>query len=56
MQPAWARVFEPPSITGGESQGILRILMALYRETGIIKYFEPIPGALQYLKSSFIIA
>lgn len=54
MQPAWARVFEPPSITGGESQGIMRILMTLYRETGDRKYLAPIPKALQYLKSSFI--
>lgn len=54
MQPAWARVFEPPSVTGGESQGIMRILMMLYRETGEKKYLEPIPRALDYLKRSFI--
>jgi len=54
MQPTWARVFEPPSITGGESQGIMRILMTLYRETGDKKYLEPLPKALQYLKSSFV--
>jgi hypothetical protein len=54
MQPAWARVFEPPSVTGGESQGIMRILMTLYRETGDKKYLDPIPKALQYLKSSFV--
>lgn len=54
MHPAWARVFEPPSVTGGESQGIMRILMTLYRETGDKKYLEPIPRALDYLKRSFI--
>lgn len=54
MHPAWARVFEPPSVTGGESQGIMRILMVLYRETGDKKYLEPIPKALDYLKRSFI--
>src|SRR5262249_34079887 len=54
MHPAWARVFEPPSVTGGESQGIMRILMALYRETGDGKYLEPIPRALDYLKRSFV--
>lgn len=54
MQPAWARVFEPPSITGGESQGILRTLMVLYRETGDRKYLEPIPRALNYLKKSIL--
>lgn len=54
MHPAWARVFEPPSVTGGESQGIMRILMTLYRETGDKKYLEPIPRALAYLKKSFV--
>ena len=52
MHPAWARVFEPPCVTGGESQGVMRILMTLYRETGDKKYLEPIPRALEYLKRS----
>lgn len=52
MQPAWARRFEPPAISGGESQGILRILMQIYRETGDRKYLEPIPRALQWLERS----
>jgi hypothetical protein len=54
MHPAWARVFEPPSVTGGESQGIMRTLMTLYRETGDKKYLEPIPRALAYLKKSIL--
>jgi hypothetical protein len=54
MHPAWARVFEPPSVTGGESQGVMRILLTLYRETGERKYLEPIPRALEYLKRSFV--
>ncbi len=54
MHPAWARVFEPPSVTGGESQSVMRILMTLYRETGDRKYLEPIPRALAYLKRSVI--
>ena len=52
MHPAWARVFEPPSITGGESQGILKTLMVLYQETGSRKYLDPIPRALEYLRKS----
>lgn len=52
MHPAWARKFEPPSITGGESQGILRILLRLYAETADKKYLEPIPPALEYLRGS----
>src|SRR5205823_5910264 len=52
MHPAWARKFEPPSITGGELQGVIRILMDIYRQTGDKKYLEPIPRALDYLEKS----
>ena len=52
MHPAWARVFEPPSITGGESQSAMRILMTLYRETGEKRFLEPIPRAVSYLRAS----
>jgi hypothetical protein len=52
MQPAWARRFEPAAVTGGESQGILRILMSIYRETGDKKYLAPIPAAIKYLRAS----
>lgn len=52
MHPAWARVFEPPSVTGGESQSAMRVLLTIYRETGDRKYLEPIPKALAYLKAS----
>ncbi len=52
MHPAWARKFEPPSVTGGESQGAIRILMDVYRQTGDKKYLEPIPRALDYLEKS----
>lgn len=54
MHPAWARVFEPPSVTGGETHGIMRGLMALYRETGDRKYLDPIGKALEYLKKSVV--
>jgi hypothetical protein len=54
MHPAWARVFEPPSVTGGESQGIIRTLMVLYRETGDRKYLAPARRALDYLKRSVL--
>ena len=52
MHPSWARKFEPPSVTGGESQGALRMLLKLYRETGQRKYLEPVPRALAYLRRS----
>ena len=52
MQPSWARKFEPPAITGGESQGVLRTLLALYRQTGDRKYLEPAPRALAWFRRS----
>jgi hypothetical protein len=52
MHPCWARKFEPPAVSGGESQGVIRALMRLYVETGEKKFLEPIPRALAYLKRS----
>jgi hypothetical protein len=52
MEPAWARKFEPPAITGGESQSVLITLLLLARETGQPKYLEPVPRALAYLNAS----
>ncbi len=52
MQPAWARRFEPPAVTGGESQGVLRTLLDLFRQTGDEKYLAPVPRALDYLAAS----
>ncbi|MAV34147.1 MAG: hypothetical protein CMJ59_01695 [Planctomycetaceae bacterium] len=52
MHPAWARKFEPPAVTGGESQGVMRTLLLLFRHTGKRKYLHPIPEALAYLKRS----
>ncbi|MBI2685759.1 MAG: hypothetical protein HYX27_05550 [Acidobacteria bacterium] len=54
MHPAWARLFEPPSVTGGESQGIMQILMVLYRETGERKYLDAVGPALAYLEKSVL--
>ena len=52
MHPAWGRIFEPPSVTGSESQSVLQMLLVLYRETGRKKYLEPIPRAVEYLRKS----
>jgi len=52
MHPVWARKFEPPAVTGGESQGAMRALLAVYRQTGDRKYLEPIPRAIEYLRRS----
>jgi len=52
MHPGWARKFEPPSVTGGESQGVMRTLLQLYRQTGNKKYLNPIPPAVAYFRRS----
>ncbi len=54
MHPAWARKFEPPAITGSESQDVMRALMEIYCITGDKKYLEPIPRALKYFKGSLL--
>ena len=52
MEPAWARKFEPPAVTGGESKGAIQVLIRLYLATGQEKYIESIPSALDYLERS----
>jgi PelA/Pel-15E family pectate lyase len=52
MHPCWARKFEPPAITAGESQGAIRTLMLIYRESGDANYLAPIPRALDWLRRS----
>ncbi len=51
MNPVWDRKFEPPAITGGESQDAMRTLIRLYRETKDKQFLEPIPKALAYLRT-----
>jgi hypothetical protein len=52
MHPVWDRKFEPPAITGLESQDALETLLLLHRKTGDPKYLAPIPRALDYLRKS----
>jgi hypothetical protein len=52
MHPAWARRFEPPAVTGGESQGVMRTLIDVYGETGDGKYLDAVDRALAYLRRS----
>ena len=54
MYPAWARKFEPPAVTGGESQGVMQSLLLLYRRTGDHKYLAPLPRALKYYQKCFL--
>ncbi|MFO0798034.1 MAG: pectate lyase [Gemmataceae bacterium] len=52
MRPVWARKFEPPAVSGWESQDALETLIHIARLTGDAKYLEPVPRALAYLKKS----
>ncbi len=52
MHPVWARRFEPPAISGSESQSAIRLLMQLYIVTGEDKYLAPVSKAVSYLQRS----
>ncbi len=59
MHPAWARKFEPPAVSGGESQGVMSTLILLYRRTAgssqdAEKFLEPLPRALAYFRRSLL--
>ncbi len=50
LQPAWARSYEPPSLSGAESVGIVRFLMSVEHPTPEI--VGAIEGAVQWLRAS----
>ncbi len=52
MRPAWARRFEPASVTGGESNGVMRALTEMAVFTGDTKFLEPLPAALAWYQRS----
>ncbi len=54
MQPIWARKFEPPAVSGGESQVVIGALMDLAQATGDTQYLAPIPKAIAYLEKSVL--
>lgn len=54
MFPIWARKFEPPAITGWESQDVMQTLITIAGYTGEKKYLEPLPRALTYFQMSLL--
>ena len=54
MNPMWARKFEPPAITGFESQDVMSALMDIYCITGNSKYLKPVPRAIKYFRGSLL--
>ena len=49
LEPAWARSYEPPSLSGGESVGVVRFLMSVEKPTPEI--VAAIEGAVRWLQS-----
>jgi len=49
LKPAWARAYEPPSLSGGESVGIVRFLMSIEKTTPEI--IAAIEGAVAWFRS-----
>ena len=54
MQPIWARRFEPPGVSGDESQEAIHTLLRIAEWTGEEKYLAPVPKALAYLQRSLL--
>jgi hypothetical protein len=54
MHPVWDRPFEPPAITGFESQDVLETLLLLYERTGEKRFLEAVPQSLAYLRRSLL--
>ena len=54
MEPDWARKFEPPSISGGESSGTARLLIDLYLEYGREEYFNAALKAAEWYQRSSV--
>ena len=52
MQPVWSRAFEPPAISGRESQSMMWALITLAAATGDKKFLEPIPAAVAYFRQA----
>lgn len=54
MRPIWARAFEPPAISGRESEDVCLALLRIAAKTGDAKYTGPIVPAVKYLESSLL--
>lgn len=50
LEPAWARKYEPPSLSGAESVGVVRFLMAVEKPSP--ELIDAIEGAVAWFRSS----
>ena len=49
LEPAWARSYEPPSLSGAESVGVVRFLMSVEEPTPVI--IAAVEGAIEWFRS-----
>ncbi|NUQ01984.1 MAG: pectic acid lyase, partial [Armatimonadetes bacterium] len=54
MEPAWARKFEPPAISAGESAGAIAVLYELWVATGDEAFRQPIGPAVRWFRDSVL--
>ncbi len=54
MRPMWARKFEPPAVSGRESEDAMETLLFIHQLTSDPKYLEAVRPALAWLKRSLL--
>jgi len=54
LKPAWARKFEPPAVTGGESVGNCQLLMDMYERFGDPRHLDAVGKAVDWFRRSRI--
>lgn len=54
MYPIWARAFEPPAVSGRESEDALIALIRIAEVTGDERFLDPVVPAVKYLESSLL--
>lgn len=54
MEPGWARVFEPPAVTGSESQDVMETLLMVYELSGDSRYTDAVATGLEYFQGNLL--
>lgn len=54
MEPAWGRKYEPPAVSGRESQDVLQALLSVYEQTGIEAYALAVQAGLRWMEQSVL--
>lgn len=54
MHPIWARAFEPPAVSGRESEDAMLALLKIAEHTGEQKFTGPIVSGVKYLERSLL--